>query len=172
MHMTYADAFKKAVANNWGREVNESTEAEKAIIADPALVMLGFFGALSQALGATSYHRPAKQIKPAESTDGVYPDCSVGDLLWRGDISDGFSQYVIIKMDAEKHAYVVDPDYDHYGFWASQNMFKTLADAILESAKGDVDYHAPRLNFAKQAIAAVEGGGDLQPFTDGFPDDC
>ena len=173
MHMTYADAFQKAVTSNWGKQCESSEDAQRELLTDPAKILIGFFGALSQALGAASYFRPSKKIGIAESADGTYPDCKIGDMLWGGDLSDGFSQNVIIKMDAENHVYVVaaDPNYEPHGFWAAQNLFKTLAGAVLDSAKSDVDYHAPRLNWAKQAIAAVEGGGDLQPFTDGFPDD-
>lgn len=101
-----------------------------------------------------------------------FPGAKVGDRLWAGELSEGFAEYIIVRLLPNDFVGVVCTgskyELDFYPHVATGEYYRSLAEAVMASANGDVDYHAPRLRFAHDALDAVNAGSDLSRFFDGY----
>lgn len=102
----------------------------------------------------------------------VVPGVKSGDVLYGGDLEDGFSPRVVVAVAPGGHCLVVPLDADEYGpwrpSWASSSDHPTLAAAVAAGARHELEYTAPRLDWARRALAAALAGEDLTQFVDGF----
>jgi hypothetical protein len=125
-----------------------------------------FDDALERTLNYLSFTRRRDRKKLSEA--GEFPGIKLYDILYSGCFEDGFSELVVVGVDSDGHCQVVEPgfslEYENSATLAGPDAHRTMRDAIKSSAESDIEYHGPRLEFAKRALAAIEAGSDLSEF--------
>lgn len=170
-HFNYTDIAAEISKSSWGAEFSSREEAARAMIKDPA--KLSAFAALEllkRLGGGERVERDRTLTKPSNAK--AFPNKLVGDKLYHGDLEEGISESVIVAKDDEGYCLICDsyinemyPPACHY---ACDFHSETLRDEIQRIAKNDVDYHEPRLAFAKAALLALDAGEDVSRFAEGF----
>ncbi|MDE2101301.1 MAG: hypothetical protein KGL39_28905 [Patescibacteria group bacterium] len=100
----------------------------------------------------------------------AFPGIKLGDKLYGcNDLETGVWEVMVVGFDPDGFPLIVSFGAivgEQVG-WATGDYFPTVAEAIADQAKHDVDWHGPRLKLAQEALEAVRTGGDLQKFIDG-----
>lgn len=182
-HVDFTDIVNNIAGSNWGKKFDSPDAAAKEMIGDiPRLTafamieLLKRFNAVANAVGKSDCsHRRKLQIPGNVKR---YPDKSVGDRLFRGDIMDGISEYIIVAKGPDGVCLVIamndfDLEYPTEVFVACDDTHGTLEGA-LRSDIGDVygmSYYTRIADYYKTALDAVDSGEDLSRFTDAMPED-
>jgi hypothetical protein len=179
MHVSNVEAVRKMAADNWGHERSDMKDAIKKLdVPEAALLELvcrvnQIFNALAK-YGHTNKPTDDEAPNPRPINAVVVPGIKVGDMLWHGCLDEGFYRHVVVHVDGEGYARMVmcfdgDEELETRHAWVSwlTDDFKELKDAVLAAAESDVEYHKPRLDYARKVKAAIERGEDPMKFVAG-----
>jgi hypothetical protein len=164
----------RIIASSWG---NNSQDKDTAVLqvtskgvglADVCLAeIVRVMMAVGKALTVDDEEEP---LKGRPEWAEPFPDAKVGDLLYScGDTSEGVNEYVVVGVMEGGYIQVAltFDDYLHdrvYLSWGSDDLFPTPAEALMDQALDDAEYHGKHLALAKKIIKAVKSGGDLTEF--------
>jgi hypothetical protein len=174
-HISYLGAVDRLASSNWGRPDSSSELVDAELAKDPqklaAWATLGLVHKLNTfAAAVVRGHHPqvSSPLKEKPSPGTPHKSAKVGDTLWVGSLEDGFDRVVVVAKDSDDCILVFRLDcsleYGASAWWAAEDYFPTIEEAIAASAQEDIEYHTIRLDRAKRAIAAIKAGDDLSEF--------
>lgn len=177
-HFSFSEIAKAISEAGWGNHHESIGDAQKSLLSQPdklaataLLEIMRRFDCFMESIAAKSRANSATPVYMPENP-GVFPGVKVGDALWYGELESGFWRSVVVGVDDDNHALIVaegfELDYTKTVNIASEHYSTSLVAAVQRAAKSDVAYLAPRLDFANKALAAVDAGGDLSEFADGY----
>jgi len=120
-----------------------------------------------------------EHLEPIQIPDNAIrlQDAKIGDRLWSGSLEDGIQEYIIIAIAPDGRCLIVEVDdfnwksphvYDSRPHVAIAMYHRSLSEAVAASAQSDLEYHAPRAEYARKAMAMVKAKKDLTPLIGGF----
>ncbi len=177
-HFSFTDVVNGITESGWGNKQETPDDAAKVMMDDIpklsayALVeILKRMNAIAAAAGATGRSKLERKLEITDESK-PFPDKQIGDKVYRCDLDEGAWELVIVGKNKDGMCIVMhtdfDLDYPPNARIASKNMFASSEEAISDAAKRDLAWHEPKLQFAKDALAAIEAGDDLSRFVDGL----
>lgn len=161
------------MAKGYGRNFKT---IEKAIESLPATDVAG--AALLYIVAAIERLRPERfntefvKLTPSEETKS-FPGIKVGDFLFQSDCGDDdvfVKRFVVVGINEKEQCVVratdLNLDREHspdLPKWARMDFYLTPEEALKDQGTSDFDYHYPKAEYAKKAIADAENG-DISPY--------
>jgi hypothetical protein len=183
MHVSFSEIVNKVADDEWGRDFETTEDAAKAIVGDKQLLnawavieLIKRFNAIGRAAGNGHDGLLRSRKITLDGDEKKFPNKSVGDRLYGGDLLDGIQEFVIIAKDSQDHCMIVlmndfDLDWPPKVCIADECHKETLLDAVKQSLEENWPYYADRAAYTKEALEAVAKGEDLTRFLAGFEDE-
>lgn len=179
-HHSNADVAAMLAKSGWGKQFETQEDAQQAMMKNPGEVaawgiieLLRRLNALGDT-GRTKQSQATVIAKPGNAK--AFPEKKPGDFLYSGDLDDGFHRWIVVSADSDGFVVVTECDQtigsDVWGCGLTVGVdwhFASEREVVMDSAKTNIEYHAPKLRLAEKALAACESGGDLSEFMQ--PDD-
>lgn len=177
-HYSFLDTVCSMASKEWGKEFPSAESAEREMLAHPE--KMGAFAVLEL---IRRFNKFASEMSPRKESDyrvaekpedaKKFPRALVGNLLYSCDLVSGVARHIVVAKDNDGYVLIADahpegiPKNYYRPLYACDWHYETEREAIFEAAKADIEYHAPRLDFARRALAAAEAGEDLTEFANG-----
>ena len=182
-HYPHHKTVRKIAENNWGKDYPSLDSAEKEMLgpkttlADAAL--LEIVRRLNQVIKALARdadgdYQPRDLAKPPEHAV-IIPGLKVGDVLYECDEMEyGVCTSIVVSVEPTGHARIVysssrpNDSGQVCVHWVDKTYFTTAKDALRLAAENDLAWHEPRAAWARECLAALNAGEDIDKFIDGM----
>jgi len=185
MYVSFSEIISQIADEGWGRKYESKEEAKKSLVANEqsltafaTLELIKRLNAIGRAAGNDTDRSRNRELKIPKNAKR-FPNKSIGERLFCGNLIEGFAEFVIIAKDSEHHCMVVllnnfDLQWPPAAAIAQEDFFDSMIDAVKNAAEEDVDYYGKRAEFSKKALDAAIKGEDVSEFIGGYDpsDDC
>lgn len=177
-HISFTKILDRMADNDWGRDFKDMEAAEQEMSKDDSQLLtyaaMALLKHLRTACREIAYSEVDDDGRIEKGSDfSVFPGTKVGDRLYRGSISNGFYEYVVVGVDEDGACVVsrtglTDGNYAK-PFYADETMCVSPRDAITATAGTNIEVLEKRVRFLREALEAAESGADLTPYMNGTP---
>lgn len=180
MHINFTDIVNSIVENGWGEDFSHIDEAAINLMEDNSkltayalIELLNRLNSIAKAAGANTDTSTFHGMTISED-HGRYPNKSVGDSLYVGNLEYGIKRLLIVAKDEHHHCIVVrcgDFDLeDSQPYFARRGCYESLDEAVIHEATNGRRQHTALASYMEAALVAVGNGGDLSAYFSEFVD--